>query len=42
MFGFVRRMDGSGVRVYVPGDSQLDRDLVDTGNWYFLTGDADV
>jgi GNAT superfamily N-acetyltransferase len=42
MFGFVRRVDPSGVRVYVPGHSRLDRDLVDTGNWYFLTGDADV
>jgi hypothetical protein len=42
MFGFVRRTDGSGVRVYVPGDSRLDRELLETGNWYFLTGDADV
>jgi hypothetical protein len=42
MFGFVRRTDGSGVRVYVPGDSRLDRDLLETGNWYFLTGEADV
>ncbi len=42
MFGFVRRVEQSGVRVYVPGHSPLDRDLVDTGNWYFLTGDADV
>jgi hypothetical protein len=42
MFGFVRRIDGSGVRVYVPGDSRLDRELVDAGNWYFLTGDGDV
>jgi hypothetical protein len=41
-FGFIRRMDPSGVRVYVPGDSRLDRDLVDPANWYFLTGDADV
>jgi GNAT superfamily N-acetyltransferase len=41
-FGFIRRTDPSGVRVYVPGDSRLDRALVDPGNWYFLTGDADV
>jgi GNAT superfamily N-acetyltransferase len=41
-FGFVRRTDPSGVRLYVPGDSALDRKLVETGNWYFLTGDADV
>jgi GNAT superfamily N-acetyltransferase len=41
-FGFVRRVDESGVRLYVPGSSPLDRDLVEAGNWYFLTGDADV
>jgi len=41
-FGFVRRTDESGVRVYVPGDSQLERDLLEARNWYFLTGDADV
>jgi hypothetical protein len=41
-FGFLRRTEESGVRVYVPGDSRLDRDLLVTGNWYFLTGDADV
>jgi hypothetical protein len=41
-FGFVRRTDASGVTLYVPGDSPLDRALVDAGNWYFLTGDADV
>jgi hypothetical protein len=42
MFGFFRRTDASGVRVYVPGDSRLDRALVAPANWYFLTGDADV
>jgi hypothetical protein len=41
-FGFLRRTDESGVRVYVPGGSRLDRDLVEPRNWYFLTGDADV
>jgi hypothetical protein len=41
-FGFVRRTDESGLRMYVPGDSPLDRHLVDPQNWYFLTGDADV
>jgi hypothetical protein len=41
-FGFLRRTDESGLRLYVPGDSPLDRDLVRTENWYFLTGDADV
>lgn len=42
VFGFIRRTDESGVRVYVPGDSRLDRQLVEAANWYFLTGDADV
>jgi hypothetical protein len=41
-FGFLRRTEESGLRVYVPGDSRLDRDLVEARNWYFLTGDADV
>lgn len=41
-FGFVRRTDESGLRVYVPGTSELDRALVEPRNWYFLTGDADV
>jgi len=41
-FGFLRRTDESGLRVYVPGDSPLDKDLVEGRNWYFLTGDADV
>ena len=41
-FGFVRRTDESGLRVYVPGDSPLDKKLVEGRNWYFLTGDADV
>jgi GNAT superfamily N-acetyltransferase len=42
VFGFLRRTDESGVRVYVPGSSRLDRQLVEPRNWYFLTGDADV
>jgi hypothetical protein len=42
MFGFLRRTDESGVRVYVPGSSELDQKLVESRNWYFLTGDADV
>ena len=41
-FGFLRRTDESGVRVYVPGNSGLDQKLVESRNWYFLTGDADV
>jgi hypothetical protein len=42
MFGFLRRTDESGVRVYVPPGSELGPKLVEAGNWYFLTGDADV
>jgi Acetyltransferase (GNAT) domain len=41
-FGFIRRPEESGLRVYVPGNSRLDQDLVEARNWYFLTGDADV
>jgi GNAT superfamily N-acetyltransferase len=41
-FGFIRRTDESGLRVYVPGDTALDKDLLESRNWYFLTGDADV
>jgi Acetyltransferase (GNAT) domain len=41
-FGFFRRTEESGLRVYVPGNSPLDMDLVEGQNWYFLTGDADV
>jgi hypothetical protein len=26
----------------VPGNSGLDQGLVESRNWYFLTGDADV
>jgi hypothetical protein len=41
-FGFIRLTDESRLRVYVPGNSRLDRNLVESRNWYFLTGDADV
>jgi GNAT superfamily N-acetyltransferase len=41
-FGFIRLTDESRLRVYVPGNSRLDRNLVERRNWYFLTGDADV
>jgi hypothetical protein len=41
-FGFIRRTEESGLRVYVPGESALEKDLVQARNWYFLTGDADV
>ena len=41
-FGFFRRTDPSGLRVYVSGTSPLELDLVKRENWYFLKGDADV
>ena len=41
-FGFLRRTEDSSLSVYVPGESALDRNLVEARNWYFLTGDADV
>lgn len=41
-FGFLRRSDESRMRIYVAGNSRPQRSLVEAGNWYFLTGDADV
>jgi Acetyltransferase (GNAT) domain len=41
-FGFLRRTEQSGLRVYAPGDSALAKALGKSENWYFLTGDADV
>jgi hypothetical protein len=41
-FGFIRRIDESGVWVHAPGSSRLDRALLEAENWYFLTGEADV
>ena len=42
MFGFLRREAKSGVRIYVSPSSGLGQEMVEAGNWYFLTGDADV
>jgi Acetyltransferase (GNAT) domain len=41
-FGFARRTEDSSLHVYVPGESERERALVDPGNWYFLNADADV
>jgi hypothetical protein len=41
-FGFLRREEDSSLHVYVPGDSELERALVDAGSWNFLNADADV
>ena len=41
-FGFLRREAESGVRIYVSPSSGLGQEMVEAGNWYFLTGDADV
>jgi hypothetical protein len=41
-FGFLRRTEQSGLRVYATGNSLLDTDFVKKENWYFLTGDSDV
>jgi hypothetical protein len=41
-FGFLRRTEDSSLHVFVPGESELERSLVDAGNWTFLNADADV
>ena len=41
-FGFLRRTEDSSLHVFVPGESELERSLVDAGNWNFLNADADV
>jgi hypothetical protein len=41
-FGFAHRTEESGLHVYVPGESELEKALVDAGNWFFLNADADV
>jgi hypothetical protein len=41
-FGFARRTEDSSLHVYVRGSSELDKALVERGNWYFLNADADV
>jgi len=41
-FGFLRRTEDSSLHVYVPGESELERALIEPGNWNFLNADADV
>jgi GNAT superfamily N-acetyltransferase len=41
-FGFLRRTEDSSLHVFVPGESELERSLVDAGSWNFLNADADV
>jgi hypothetical protein len=41
-FGFVRRTEDSSLHVFVPGESELERALIEADNWYFLNADADV
>jgi GNAT superfamily N-acetyltransferase len=41
-FGFGRRTETSSLHVYVPGESELERALVEPRNWYFLNAEADV
>jgi hypothetical protein len=41
-FGFVRRTEDSSLHVFVPGESELERALVEAENWNFLNADADV
>jgi hypothetical protein len=41
-FGFLRRTEDSSLHVYVPGESDLERALIEPANWNFLQADADV
>jgi hypothetical protein len=41
-FGFLRRTEDSSLHVFVPGESERERALVDPANWYFLNADADL
>jgi GNAT superfamily N-acetyltransferase len=41
-FGFARRTEDSSLHVYVPGESELEKALVEPGNWHFLNAEADV
>jgi hypothetical protein len=40
-FGFLQRTGKNGLRVYVDGDAPFGVDLLNSDNWYFLTGDTD-
>jgi Acetyltransferase (GNAT) domain len=41
-FGFVRRTEDSSLHVFVPGESEREKALVEPDNWYFLQADADL
>jgi hypothetical protein len=41
-FEFRRREEDSHLHVYVPGESELEKALVERSNWYFLNADADL
>jgi hypothetical protein len=41
-FGFAHRTEESSLHVFVPGESDLEKALVDAGNWNFLNADADL
>jgi hypothetical protein len=41
-FGFARRTEESAFHVYVPGESELEKALVEARNWNFLNADADL
>jgi hypothetical protein len=41
-FEFGRREESSHLHVYVPGESEREKALVERSNWYFLNADADL
>jgi Acetyltransferase (GNAT) domain len=41
-FGFRRRTEDSSLHVFVPGESELEKALVERDNWCFLNADADL
>jgi hypothetical protein len=41
-FGFRRRTEDSSLHVFVPGESELEKALVERENWSFLNADADL
>jgi hypothetical protein len=41
-YGFARRTEDSSLHVFAPGESALDKALVERENWNFLNADADL
>jgi hypothetical protein len=41
-FGFARRTEDSSLHVFVPGETELEKALVERENWSFLNADADL